>query len=503
MTSRSVQDQVERIIDEGEGPTRSVIVQVRSPAAGAAPLAAAAGAVRARALAQTARDCLPPARSLGAEQASPVAADGLRRDPAGLPGSLSAAGSGTGAAAVGRSARASTLAALDRLASHHAVRRFMAETGAPSHALWAAGAMALELGVDDLARLVGDGDGVAAVHPNRRLPLPPIVEATNLPAAVTEAKAGSWGVERTGALAAWGAYGARGAGSKVGVVDTGVDAAHPELAGKVAGWAEFDGNGRPVPGSVPHDDRGHGTHVCGTIAGGNAGGQWIGVAPECQLFVAQVLGPEGGTDAQVLAGIGWAIDQGVDVVSMSLGGLTLGPETPSTYTNALVTALGHGIPVVVAIGNDGSETSGAPGNDLFALGVGATDHLDRPAGFSGGRTQILTQSDFVDPRQLPLPYSKPELSAPGVAVVSAWPGGQYKALDGTSMATPHVSGAVAVLLSATRVRDVVAEAERAFVVSDLLIGSVAELGEAGQDHRYGFGRLNVLDAIGFARDRGY
>ena len=77
---------------------------------------------------------------------------------------------------------------------------------------------------------------------------------------------------------------------------------------------------------------------------------------------------------------------------MSLGGLTLGPDIPSTYTAAIVTCLRAGIPVVTAIGNEGEQTSGSPGNDLFAFAIGATDHRDLPAGFSGGRTQVIQES---------------------------------------------------------------------------------------------------------------
>jgi subtilisin family serine protease len=216
-----------------------------------------------------------------------------------------------------------------------------------------------------------------------------------------------------------------------------------------------------------------------------------------------VLKSGSGTDAQVLAGMNWAVGTGADVVSMSLGGLTLGPDIPSSYTAAIVTCLRAGIPVVTAIGNEGEETSGSPGNDLFAFAVGATDHRDLPAGFSGGRTQVIQQSDFIPPDALPLPYSKPDVSAPGVAVVSAVPGGQWAAFNGTSMATPHVSGAVALLLSATSIRNQLQAAKRAFLIQDLLVGSVEELGESGQDHRYGFGRIDVVRAIGFARERGF
>jgi len=132
--------------------------------------------------------------------------------------------------------------------------------------------------------------------------------------------------------------------------DTGVDQSHPDLKGKVAAWAEFDDKGRPVS-SEPHDSGQHGTHCAGTIVGGNFSGRWIGVAPEAEIAACLVLnGSQGGTHAQILAGIEWAINQKVDVISMSLGGLVLGPEVPSTYSRAILSALRAGIPVVTAIG---------------------------------------------------------------------------------------------------------------------------------------------------------
>lgn len=113
------------------------------------------------------------------------------------------------------------------------------------------------------------------------------------------------------------------------------------------------------------------------------------------------------------------------------------------------------------------------------------------------------ECDYIDPKYLPLLYSKPDLSAPGVAIYSSVPGGGWKAMSGTSMASPHVAGAIALLLSATTIRKKESGAHRAFLISDLITGSVEDLGESGQDHRYGFGRLDVLRAIDFARERGY
>ena len=143
------------------------------------------------------------------------------------------------------------------------------------------------------------------------------------------------------------------------------------------------------------------------------------------------------------------------------------------------------------------------GSDLFAISVGATDPRDRAAGFSGGRTQIIFESDFLNEDILPLPYIKPDLSAPGVAILSSVPGGGWDAFSGTSMATPHVAGAIALLLSATDLRNLVDGTDRVFTILDLITGSVDDTGESGQDSRFGFGRIDVLRAIDFAVRDGF
>jgi hypothetical protein len=495
--------QVARILDEDQTARISVIVRMADPDEESRELvAAAADAVRVRPLALSPRDLLPASarqvertagRSRGARARSPQVA--------GLAAQVPAAG------ATPAKLRDQGEAALRPLMAADPVRQTVGDDrprgAAPATPLPVARSAVLHLRRDDLAALPETVPEIREILPNRVLRVPPVVEVRNLPASVTDNKASSWGVLAVNALAVWGAYGVLGAGTKVAVLDTGIDDTHPDLQGKVSDWAEFDENGQPVSGSQPHDSGRHGTHVAGTVAGGDASGQWIGVAPQARLAAGLVLRGGSGTDAQVLAGMNWAVGTGADVVSMSLGGLTLGPDIPSTYTAAIVTCLRAGIPVVTAIGNEGEQTSGSPGNDLFAFAVGATDHRDLPAGFSGGRTQVIQESAFIPPDALPLPYSKPDVSAPGVAVVSAVPGGQWAAFNGTSMATPHVSGAVALLLSATSIRSQLQAAKRAFLLQDLLVGSVEELGESGQDHRYGFGRIDVLRAIGFAKERGF
>jgi hypothetical protein len=487
--------------------SRSVIIQMESADSATEEIAQlATHALSQRSLALSARDCLPPDRAPADTITEATPRPLLRGDALALRSSLIARTEEAPQAPSYEQLEDEAHRRLGPLLENQRVQESLsARSVEPEQAvgdLMSAGAIALDLSADDLEALLTEVPEIATIHPNRQLHVPPVGEVLNVPEEVRETRIASWGLKAINALATWGAHNVRGAGVTVAVLDTGVDATHPDLAGKISGWAEFDEFGHPVPDSTPHDGDKHGTHVAGTIAGGNASGQWIGVAPEAKLCCGKVLGRNGGTDAQILAGITWATNQGVDVISMSLGGLTLGPETLSTYTEAIVKAVLKGIPVVIAIGNDGSQTSGSPGNDLFALAVGATDVRDRPAGFSGGGTKLVRNSNYVNPALLPLAYSKPDVSAPGVAVVSSVPGGGWAALSGTSMATPHVAGALALLMSATDIKSV-EPSKRAFTLSDVLSGSVEELGESGQDHRYGFGRIDVLRAIDLAKERGY
>ncbi|MEV0388938.1 S8 family serine peptidase [Nonomuraea sp. NPDC050643] len=278
------------------------------------------------------------------------------------------------------------------------------------------------------------------------------------------AQATTWGVAKIGADRVSAEHGLTGKGVRVAVLDTGIDAAHPDLAGRLVtddaadprhpgGWIEFGPDGTPVA-SEPHDSSYHGTHVAGTIAGGDASGTRIGVAPGAELMAGLVIPGGRGTLAQVVAGMQWALapyaadgtpaGRPADVVSMSLG--------VEGYADELVEPARNihraGAFPAFAIGNDCVPgRSATPGNVYESVSVGATDVDDDVADFSCGG--VVERGDWFDaPPEWPDSYVVPDVSAPGVDVVSAVPGGEYAALNGTSMATPHVSGTVALMLEA-------------------------------------------------------
>ena len=281
---------------------------------------------------------------------------------------------------------------------------------------------------------------------------------------------------------AWDA-GYSGKDAKVAVLDTGVDATHPDLAGQIAEKKDFS-----VDGGDASDHFGHGTHVAATIAGTGAasGGARMGVAPGAHLVVGKVLDDNGeGTDSQVIAGMEWAASRAA-VVNMSLGGweasdgtdpLSLALDTLSKQTGALF---------VVASGNagPGDATVSSPGAAASALTVGAVDGDDVLADFSSRGPLINTRA------------AKPELVAPGVDIVAARAAGttmgraidaHYVAASGTSMATPHVAGAAAVL--AQRHPD-----WRADQLKAALVGAVDPI-KGGDPYGNGAGRLNVARAL--------
>ncbi|KRF35555.1 peptidase [Terrabacter sp. Soil810] len=237
---------------------------------------------------------------------------------------------------------------------------------------------------------------------------------------------------------AW-AEGLKGAGTKVAVLDTGADAEHPDLQGRIVASKDFTGSA----GGALSDVHGHGTHTASTVGGSGAASDGVekGVAPETQLLIGKVLGDNGGgSDSMIIGGMEWAVSQGADVVSMSLGsnGAPAACNDPmSSAAQELATT--SSTLFVIAAGNTGSanNTVSAPGCAPAVLTVGAVDRQDVPAWFSSRGPTAVDHT------------LKPEISAPGVGITAARSGGRgdnaYVAMSGTSMATPHVAGAAAIV----------------------------------------------------------
>ncbi|WP_027965007.1 S8 family peptidase [Halalkalibacillus halophilus] len=257
-----------------------------------------------------------------------------------------------------------------------------------------------------------------------------------------------------------------GEGVDVAVLDTGIDASHEDLAANVqGGHSVFD----DAENSDPYNDGdGHGTHVAGTVAAANNDTGVVGVAPQANLYAVKVLGNDGsGSYAGIAEGIEWSINNGMDVVNMSLGGPTSSPilEEFADLANE------EGLLVVAAAGNSGSslgwfDTVNYPAKYDSVMAVGAVDENNNRPSFSSTGPAV-------------------EIAAPGVDTLSTVPGNDYASLSGTSMASPHVAGVAASVW-----------AEKSDLSNDelrqLLKDTAVDLGN--EDH-YGAGLVQVLDAL--------
>lgn len=219
----------------------------------------------------------------------------------------------------------------------------------------------------------------------------------------------------------------KGKGMTVAILDTGCDTDHPDIKDRIIGGKNFtddDGGNQ----KVFEDYAGHGTHVAGTIAASKNGSGVTGVAPEASLLIVKVLNKDGqGQYDWITNGINFAIENKVDIISMSLGGPT---DHPELY-EAIKTAVGQNILVVCAAGNggDGDGTTDEfayPGSYNEVISVGAINFERRSSEFSNSNNEI-------------------DLVTPGEKILSTYLNGKYAKLSGTSMAAPHVSGALALI----------------------------------------------------------
>ncbi|GAB2617336.1 hypothetical protein Aab01nite_30590 [Paractinoplanes abujensis] len=256
-----------------------------------------------------------------------------------------------------------------------------------------------------------------------------------------------------------------GAGVTVAVIDSGVDAAHPDLAGHVLPGADF------ITGTegVSTDPYGHGTHVAGTIAALTGNGEGIaGMAPDASILPVRVLGPNGtGYMSDVANGIAYAADHGADVINLSVSAT----DQVGAVTNAVAYARGKGVVVVAAAGNMRRSGSPAayPAADPGVIAVAATAADDSVAVYSN-------RGDYVD------------VAAPGSDITSTYPGYRYGRMNGTSMASPHVAALAALLKGADR-------GLTPDQVEHAITASAVDLGAPGRDADFGAGRIDASAAL--------
>ena len=316
------------------------------------------------------------------------------------------------------------------------------------------------------------------------------------------------GVQAVRAPEVWD-LGYTGEGVLVATIDTGVDGNHPALAYRWAGvadpnyaghpeWAWFDA--RFGQNSFPFDYSGHGTHTMGTVCGGAPGDQ-IGVAPGAYWIAARAIDCGGGisqTVADAIESFEWMIDPDGDpetnwdvpaVCSNSWGLITAHgyPPCDETFWSYLDACEAAGIVILFSAGNEGYSGLRRPADratdDYRTCAVAAVDAHNPSwpiADFSSrGPTYCTPGGD---------PAIKPDIAAPGVDVRSAWPGGGYYDLDGTSMASPHVNGVVALMRQANpdiSVQD----------IKQIIYETAYDLGPTGEDNSYGWGMIDAYEAV--------
>lgn len=275
----------------------------------------------------------------------------------------------------------------------------------------------------------------------------------------------------------------------VGILDTGIDANHPELKGKVVAFKDFINSK-----DQPYDDNGHGTHVAGTIAGEGAGGTQIGIAPRARLVIGKILSGEGsGSLSGILRGMDWIANPNKEtgsplrprVVNNSWGGQMSQDVRKDPFSQAVLNWVQLNIFPSFAAGNEGPspQTLGSPGGLPDAFAVGATTEDDTIAQFSSrGPVEIIDAEGTLRT------IMKPEVSAPGDKVYSSLPGGKYAKYSGTSMATPHITGVIALLVQVNPQLTVAG-------IKDVLMKTAIDLGSPGQDADFGAGRVDVVQAV--------
>ena len=328
------------------------------------------------------------------------------------------------------------------------------------------GAVAGEVDEAQLDALLADPE-VLLVEPDQLMTLTGTIPAmSSLGAALAQET--PWGITRVQAPDAWGVVGT-GGGVKVAVMDSGIDSGHPDLS-VAGGYSAVSASTAP---SAWQDDigvcNGHGTHVAGTVAGRDNSIGVVGIAPDAALYAIKVFEViNGNCSAWVssqINGLNWAVSQGIRVVNVSIGG----SSSNFAYDLAINNAAAAGTFVVASAGNNG-------GGVLF------------PAKYAGSIAVAATNSSNTRPSWSSF-GPEVDIAAPGEGINSTMPGGGYGGKSGTSMAAPHVTGVVALLLAQNPGLTLDG-------IRSKLQAGATDLGATGRDDFYGHGLIQLLPMIG-------
>ncbi|MBF0548878.1 MAG: S8 family serine peptidase [Candidatus Riflebacteria bacterium] len=285
-----------------------------------------------------------------------------------------------------------------------------------------------------------------------------------------------WNIAKVNAPKVWSDLKIDGSGIVVGVIDSGIDANHPYLAGKCVAFKDFTKAAK----KEPYDDLGHGTHVSGTIAGGNG----VGMAPGSKLIVAKVFDANGGGEDEVmLKAMQWIMDpdgnpatnDSPKFVNNSWGS-NANDKNCWEITKNWVAA---GILPIFSAGNQGpAGIVGSPGDYPHVFAVGASTKDDWGFYFSSIGPSVW---DGVT-------YIKPDIAAPGSSIVSCKVGGGTVSMNGTSMAAPHVAGLVALMMQAN-------PRLSSPQICSLIASTAIDLGAPGKDIKFGYGRIDAFACV--------
>src|SRR3989344_757460 len=289
-----------------------------------------------------------------------------------------------------------------------------------------------------------------------------------------------WGVDRIDTDLAWAT--SRGLGVNVAIIDTGIDRDHADLIDNLKGGVNFVSKS-PVKPADPNkwdDDNGHGTHVAGIVAARDNEIGVIGTAPEAYLWAVKVLDRNGsGYTSDVIDGITWAKNNGMQVINMSLGS---GTDVQALH-DAVDVAYAAGVVIVAAAGNSGD-------------GDGSTNEVIYPAKYSSVIAVAATAVDDSTP-SWSAEGEEIELAAHGVSIRSTWNDGLYNTISGTSMAAPHVAGVVALALATAVQTAYDVDLDGLWDPAEVraaLQATADDLGAAEHDNFYGYGLVDAEES---------